>query len=301
MFVHLRMYYRRKISLALLEIFDNQLSKTDYQKLLMLVSMHQSKPAYEFVPYKYGCFSFLSYSDISTMIKYELIEESEIDKKWTKLGSESYLKSIRKEDRLIIEYIHGKFKNKLGQDLIKYTYRKHPYFAINSIIAKDIMNENELKVIYSFRKSKSKPLIATIGYEGITLEEYINRLIKEDIKVLVDVRKFPKSMKMGFSKNQLKNACNSVNIIYQHIPEVGIDSKLRKNLSDQKSYDELFSHYMTTLNSEDVDDGIEGIIHLLKKFNRIALTCFECDINQCHRKPLSEEIESRTNIKVKHI
>ena len=78
-------------------------------------------------------------------------------------------------------------------------------------------------------------------------------------------------MKTGFSKNQLKNACNSVNIMYKHVPKVGIDSKLRKNLSDQESYDELFSYYITTLNNESVDEGIKEIIHLLKKFNLYEL------------------------------
>jgi len=50
----------------------------------------------------------------------------------------------------------------------------------------------------------------TIGYEGISLEEYFNRLIKNDVKVLVDVRNNPLSMKFGFSKTQLKRFCEKL-------------------------------------------------------------------------------------------
>jgi hypothetical protein len=68
------MYYRRKIILGLLEIFDGKLKKT-VQKLLFILSRYQEKPSFEFVPYKYGCFSFQSYADLRTMIKYRLVKE----------------------------------------------------------------------------------------------------------------------------------------------------------------------------------------------------------------------------------
>jgi uncharacterized protein (DUF488 family) len=284
------MYYRRKIVLALLEQFDDQLSKTDLQKLLMLVSEYQKKPSYEFVPYKYGCYSFLSYSDISTMIKYGLVVEDTSTGKWKKSTEESYLKIISKDDRKIVEYLYNSFKNKLGKKLIRYTYKKFPYYAINSLIAAEILDVKELAVVRSLRKHYSELVLATIGYEGISLEEYINRLINNDIKILVDVRKFPKSMKMGFSKNQLKNACNFVGIKYEHVPQVGIDSSLRKGLSDQESYDNLFKIYAKGFSDDLFVEGKNKIADLFREYGRVALTCFECNINQCHRKPLAAEI-----------
>ncbi len=52
------MYYRRKLELALIQAFGGELSKTDFQKLLFLLTQKQEKPDYDFVPYKYGCFLF---------------------------------------------------------------------------------------------------------------------------------------------------------------------------------------------------------------------------------------------------
>ena len=45
------------------------------------------------------------------------------------------------------------------------------------------------------------------------------------------------------------------------------------------------------------------ILNLLKQHKRIALTCFEANICQCHRKHLAEAIENLPEFKyeVKHI
>jgi len=64
------MYYRRKIILTLIERFGGELKSTDFQKLLLLFTRRQQKPAFEFVPYKFGAFSFRVRADKGTVIKY---------------------------------------------------------------------------------------------------------------------------------------------------------------------------------------------------------------------------------------
>jgi uncharacterized protein (DUF488 family) len=96
-------------------------------------------------------------------------------------------------------------------------------------------------------------------------------------------------MKYGFSKSQLKNACEGVGIIYEHIPDLGIDSDKRQELKTQSDYDKLFQQYIReTLTRTHYQQ--EHILELLKKHNRIALTCFEANICQCHRKHLAEAV-----------
>lgn len=58
------MYYRRKILLSLLEVFGNDLEKIRLQKLLLLFTQKQETAAYDFVPYKFGCFSFHANADL---------------------------------------------------------------------------------------------------------------------------------------------------------------------------------------------------------------------------------------------
>ncbi|MCB0751050.1 MAG: DUF488 domain-containing protein, partial [Ignavibacteriae bacterium] len=145
-------------------------------------------------------------------------------------------------------------------------------------------------------KSSIKKLY-TIGYEGLTSEEYFNKLINLDIKVLCDVRNFPRSMKYGFSKNQLKNACENLGIKYVHLPELGIKSDKRKELNTQLDYDKLFEEYNKTTLKSNLEDQ-QFILHLLEKYKRVALTCFEKNTHQCHRIPLSTSIKELSKSKL---
>jgi len=51
-----------------------------------------------------------------------------------------------------------------------------------------------------------KRQIATIGYEGTTIDAFIETLQRASITVLIDVREVALSRKKGFSKNQLASA-----------------------------------------------------------------------------------------------
>ena len=122
------------------------------------------------------------------------------------------------------------------------------------------------------------------------------------MKVLVDVRNNPLSMKYGFSKSQLQRYCSSLGIEYAHYPEVGIQSEQRQELNTQADYDKLFAVYCQKNLKKTIASQIK-ILDLLKEKKRIALTCFEANICQCHRKHLAEAIESLPGFKyeVKHI
>jgi len=281
------MYYRRKILLALLEIFDNRLEKISLQKFLMLVSTLQEKPDFHFVPYKYGCFSFQANADLVTMSKYNQVK---IDGNyWIKTDNTNYLSSLKERDRQAIRYIKLQHGNKNADELIKLTYTKFPYFALNSAIAKERLTKEEYQKVLDARPKIDKTILYTIGYEGISLEEYLNKLIINDIKLLCDVRKNSISMKYGFSKSQLEKACKAVGVKYVHIPELGIESDKRQVLSTQDDYDTLFASYRNAILPRTIDIQ-NNILAMLKDNERIALTCFEANIYQCHRKHLADAI-----------
>jgi len=81
------MYYRRKILLSLLEVFDNELEKIRLQKQLLLFTQKQETPVYDFVPYKFACFSFHANADLHTMIKYGHVSMQK--KKWVRMEEKS--------------------------------------------------------------------------------------------------------------------------------------------------------------------------------------------------------------------
>ena len=294
------MYYRRKILLALLDQFGGKLDKISLQKLLFLFVRQQDKKSFHFVPYRFGCYSFQANADLKTLTKYNQAIESEKD--WMLNDDKDYYQELNTKDKAALRYIKSEYGNSNCNELIELTYKNYPFFAINSTIADGFLNEDELKKVDSQRVRKKETVLFTIGYEGISLEQYINKLIVNDIKVLCDVRKNPMSMKFGFSKSQLIKACNGVGIEYVHIPEVGIENDKRQTLNTQADYDKLFLYYKNNILSAVSGKQIE-IFELLKNKKRIALTCFEANICQCHRKHLAESISKMDgfNYEVKHI
>ena len=138
------------------------------------------------------------------------------------------------------------FGNWTQTDLIRYTYRQYPYYATKSVIAKDLLNSNELHAIEQQKRHYPQKQLFTIGYEGISLETYINKLIINNVHVLCDVRKNAYSQKYGFSKKTLELACKGADIEYIHIPALGIVSDKRQELRTQADYDILFQEYKET-------------------------------------------------------
>jgi len=280
-------FYRRKIILALLQLFDGQLDKIRLQKLLFLFSGRQTESVYHFIPYKFGCYSFSANADIYTMVKKGILTEDE--KNVNKQDQTDYLNQLKPTDLKLLQEIKTQYGKMSANALMKHTYIHFPFYAIQSEVVRNILSKEELEKVARVKPESKNTVLFTIGYEGISLEEYLVRLLKNDIKVLVDVRNNPLSMKFGFSKSELKKYCNSVGIEYVHIPEVGIQGEQRRELNTQSDYDKLFADYRKNNLPQTITQQ-QQILNLLKQHKRIALTCFEADIRRCHRKYLAEAI-----------
>jgi hypothetical protein len=282
------MFYRRKILLAVLQAWGGRLPSTDLQKILFLFSKRQNKPAYDFVPYKFGCFSWQSYADKRAMVLYRQIKGND---DWIKVDDTDYLELINSDDRKELLALKKSISGLSGKDLVRHVYKEFPYYASKSEIAEKILSKDEFKIVVDACPNDSSTQLFTIGYEGRSFDGFLNCLVANNIKVLCDVRKNPLSMKYGFSKSQLKEALSELKINYLHFPELGIESGKRQNLSSTKDYMELFDEYesSTLLNA---GPYIVKIIDTLESEKRIALMCFEKDPCMCHRGRLSKAIEN---------
>lgn len=294
------MFYRRKLILALLEVFGGSLAKINLQKLLFLVTNRQVKPEYDFIPYKFGSYSFSANADLTAMVKHGYLTED--DNSFTKRQKQSYLAELKGMDRTLVNQVYVLFQKYNADALMKHTYINHPFYAINSMTAPRLLDSQQMERVNKERPISTETILFTIGYEGISLERYLNKLIKNDVKVLVDVRNNPVSQKYGFSKSFLSNCCNNLNIEYIHFADVGIQSEERQQLTDQKDYDALFKNYRANTLKRTISTQ-KKILDILIAKRRIALTCFEADICQCHRKHLSEAIIQlpEWSFKLKHI
>lgn len=294
------MFYRRKVILGLIELLGGEVEKLRLQKFLFLYAMKKQNPEYDFVPCKFGCYSYSAKADMDTMVKKGYISETE--NKYDKSDTVSYFQKLKIEDARILQEVVSDYGAMSSNTLIKHTYLNFPFYAIKSTIARDLLPVELYERVEKAIPKDEETTLFTIGYEGISLEMYLQKLVKNNVKLLVDVRKNPLSMKFGFSKTLLKRYCNSLDIAYLHIPEVGISADKRQKLETQADYDRLFTDYRkTTLSETSVHQ--KEIFDLLKKHKRIALTCFEAEPCQCHRSHLAEAIAKSPdfNYSLKHL
>lgn len=293
------LYYRRKLLLAVLEAFGRTLPAKTLQKYLFLITRGQETKTFDFVPFKYGCFSFQANQDLQTLVTLGYLTETNIDGSsgYTLNEGTSALSELDMFDRQKLLSIRNEFAHYTQDELIRYVYLKAPFYAINSIIAERLLSPEELERVKSQRRHIEEHRLFTIGYEGVSLEVYITQLILKDVKVLCDVRKNAYSRKFGFSKTQLQKACIGVGIRYVHIPELGIESEKRQELKTQSDYNSLFAEYEKSSLKENWN-YLNIIVDLLNTEGRVALTCFEKNPSMCHRSCVAKAVLSLPQVDV---
>ncbi len=254
---------------------------------------------YDFVPYKFGAFSFTSYADRRKLIERGLLEDED---GW-QITAEGR-KIIGRTMDMQLAAFAKRHRGLHGDALVADTYRRFPFFATRSEIAERVLKGDDaaLARIKAVRAKLTGPALSTIGYEGHTLESYLTVLLKSGVTILCDVRRNPISRKYGFSKNTLARGCEGVGIRYEHLPELGIASEQRQSLDTQADYDALFADYERTWLPKQ-GAALKKIQGWMDAGDRVTLTCYEHQPNQCHRHCVAEALEGKSSkeLTAKHL
>jgi len=128
----------------------------------------------------------------------------------------------------------------------------------------------------------------TIGYEGLTIREFINNLSKNNISIVADIRFNPISRKQGFSKRILCEELAKKGIGYIHFKELGTPKDVRdkfKQTNDEKIFSRKYKRIL------EAKQQLLFYLCELVKTSTVALMCFEKDPEKCHRTLLAEEIQ----------
>lgn len=284
-----RLPERQRILLQLLCALDGSATRLDFQKILFLYCQDcDDKGLYDFVPYKYGAFSFTSYADYRKLATRGWITED--NERWVLTDKGRKIASAVLGEE-IATFVKG-LKGLRGDSLVAETYRRFPYYAIRSEVLERVLKGDQvaLKRVEEERTVVTRWPLLTIGYEGRSLEAYLNTLIQAGANILCDVRKNPVSRKYGFSQGTLRNACGGVGIRYEHFPQLGIASDERTALDTQEDYDALFKRYKrNTLPKQ--GKALNAILEWIRGGASVALTCYERLPEQCHRHCVAEALE----------
>ena len=120
----------------------------------------------------------------------------------------------------------------------------------------------------------------TFGYEGLSIDAFIERLKEAHIELVVDVRELPLSRKKGFSKISFREALAVEGIAYEHRPTLGCPKPIRNRYKvdgDWQAYTCGFLAYLTTQEAEIADLTQTTLVQTA------CLVCFEADFGSCHR------------------
>lgn len=295
------LFSRQRQLLQLLDALGGTSGMLDFQKLLFLYCQEAStgEAPYDFVPYKFGAFSFTSYADRRKLIERGLLEDED---GW-QITAEGR-KIIGRTMDMQLAAFAKRHRGLHGDALVADTYRRFPFFATRSEIADRVLkgDDDALARIRAVRAKATGPALSTIGYEGHTLESYLTILLKSGVTILCDVRRNPISRKYGFSKNTLARGCEGVGIRYEHLPELGIASEQRQSLDTQADYDALFADYERTWLPKQ-GAALKKIQGWIDAGDRVTLTCYEHQPNQCHRHCVAEALEGKSSkeLTAKHL
>lgn len=293
------MFYRRKILLALTEVFGGKLKRTELQKLLFLYCQETQNSHYDFFPYKYGSFSFLVRQDKYVLTKLGFLGNQN---DYELCSNQSFLDKVNEKEKRNLKSFASRYKNFKGNTLVRYVYLKYPHYTCQSQVIEKILTPDEIAQVSNWWNLDKTQCLFTLGYEGLSIDAYLNKLILNNIKLLVDVRKNPISMKYGFSKTKFRSYLENARIKYVHIPEFGIPSNLRQDLDSPEAYEKLFKYYSSEILPKQLE-AIKKLKILINKYKRVVLTCFEKEHYKCHRHKISEHLvkSHNSNFKTVHL
>ena len=131
--------------------------------------------------------------------------------------------------------------------------------------------------------------IYSVGYEGITVDELVDRLARHGVQLLVDVRLQPWSRKPGFSKQPLSVALAMGGIEYVHEPLFGNPPENRE------AYREGDPAAVEVVRQRVERKGQEALEKLIREtlYRDVALLCVERESSRCHRRVITEMAQAR--------
>jgi uncharacterized protein (DUF488 family) len=150
----------------------------------------------------------------------------------------------------------------------------------------------ENKVIWNRTRRPDSAFFFTIGYTGRPLDEFLQVLVSNDVRTLLDIRQYPVSMyRPEMSKNNLRQSIEACGLIYSHLPQLGVPRDIRARAIETGTRDVIWEWYDQNIVAHYVRRNLHLFFNTLE--HPIALMCVEVDPHECHRHRLSLALEAR--------
>ena len=143
-------------------------------------------------------------------------------------------------------------------------------------------------------------VVATIGYQGATMDSFLEALTGAGVELLVDVRAVAGSRRAGFSKTPLAANLQKVGIDYLHLRGLGTPAPGRAAAKAGR-HEEMRRIFREHLRGLEARAELEALADVVQGGRRICLLCFEADPAHCHRSLVAAALGKLVPIEVRHL
>lgn len=138
--------------------------------------------------------------------------------------------------------------------------------------------------------------LSTIGYEGKTVDEFLDELAVGGVELLIDVRAVAASRRPGFSKTALAAAVRERGVDYLHLralgtPKAGRDAARKGRIAEMQA---IFEEQLQTPEAGLAMEQLRGAV----REKHVALLCFERDAACCHRAVLAGRLAGSEGVTI---
>lgn len=293
------MLNRQKTLLALISEAQHVPGRVHLFKYSFLLKEEGNLPNnfafYDFVPYKFGPYSFSLERELHSLRACSYIEDLgqgfRIHPSMRK-SVRTIVHSLGTEVRLAVSSILQRYGSMQRLELIRMVYIRYPHYAAYSLL-RDLVPRNANK------PKRAAPAIYTLGYEGNSIDKFLYGIANHGLATILDVRANPVSRKYGFAKNTMMRLAAKLGIRYVHIPELGIPSGERRGLSTPRDYQNLFSRYENEILPS--HHNAVGQASRLVISEPTVLVCREEGHESCHRGRLANALQAVTGLSIVHL
>jgi len=128
----------------------------------------------------------------------------------------------------------------------------------------------------------------TVGYQGHTIETFLDLLMAHGIEHIIGVRQLPFSRKPDFSKKRLTAHLANVGIGYTHLVQLGTPKALRDEVRHTHDYPAFFAAMDAIVAAQ--PEALRTALDIAQA-QPSALLCFEANQAECHRLSVARAIE----------
>ena len=141
--------------------------------------------------------------------------------------------------------------------------------------------------------------LATIGYEGTTVDAFLATLQGAEVALLVDVRAVASSRRPGFAKTRLAANLDTVGIGYLHLRDLGTpaDGRAAARAGQHAEMRRIFGEHLAT---ERAQEALASLAELVRA-RRVCLLCFEADPAHCHRSMVADALRALVPVEVTNL